>query len=52
MWTLQPEDIKEDLAKEISFFQQDKGLMIVLTSDLPEIPEYVKQKMKPVNLTK
>lgn len=52
MWTLLPEDINPDLAEEISFFKQNQGLMIVLKNNLPEIPEYLKQKMKPVNLTK
>jgi hypothetical protein len=50
MWTLQPKDINENLAKAVSLFRQDKGLMIVLKSDLPELPADVESKMKPVKI--
>lgn len=50
MWTLNPSDIKADLAAKTSFFKDGEGLMIVLKSDLPKLPESIVSKMKPVNV--
>lgn len=49
MWTLYPKDIHAELAAKTSLFQQDKGLTIVLKSQLPELPQDVINKMKPVD---
>jgi len=49
MWTLEPKDVQADLTKKVSLLQQKEGLMIVLTSKLHELPESLKDKMKPVN---
>lgn len=50
MWTLYPKDINADLKMETSLFQQDKGLTIVLKSQLPELPTSILNKMKPVSI--
>lgn len=49
MWTLEPKDVQADLTKKVSLLQQKEGLMIVLTSKLHELPESLRDKMKPVN---
>jgi len=35
MWTLAPESVNAQLAKDVSFLQQREGLMIVLLQDVP-----------------
>ncbi len=35
MWTLSPEQVSAELAREVSFLQQDDGLMILLLADVP-----------------
>jgi hypothetical protein len=49
MWTLDPKDVNADLTKKVSLLQQKEGLMIVLTSKLHQLPESLRDKMKPVN---
>ena len=43
MWTLSPENVGPELAKETAFLQQKEGLMIVLFQDVPRtlLPELV-----------
>ncbi len=47
MWTLQPKDIDATLAKKISGLD-NKGLTIMLTSELPPLPAEVKAKFRPI----
>jgi len=48
MWTLYPVDINTELSSGTSFFKQEKGQTIVLKDQLPELPDSVMGKMKPV----
>lgn len=50
MWTLSPSDVSLNLETKAALFKGGEGLMIVLKSDLPELPESITSKMKPVNI--
>ena len=48
MWTLEPKDITETLSGGSSLLRQRRGLMVVLKSEVPDLPEGLEQRMKPV----
>lgn len=50
MWTLSPSDINLNLETKTALFKEGEGLMIVLKSDLPELPESITSKMKPISI--
>lgn len=50
MWTLTPSDVSANLETKTALFDKKEGLMIVLKSDLPELPESILNKMKPVEI--
>lgn len=50
MWTLSPSDVSLNLETKAALFKGGEGLMIVLKSDLPELPESITSKMKPVTI--
>lgn len=49
MWTLNPSDVNLSLDDKKALFKEGEGLMIVLKSDLPELPETITLKMKQIN---
>lgn len=49
MWTLSPEEVRLDLSQNATSFDDSKGLMIVLKS---ELPENLIAKLKPVDMQK
>jgi hypothetical protein len=50
MWTLSPSDINLNLETNAALFKEGEGLMIVLKSNLPELPESITSKMKPISI--